>query len=203
MYSRPSTSTSRDPSAPGDAERERTEVEHGARRAAREHTGCLLEQRRTVGPPRRISSVCRRQLDLERAVHHAMMHPTRGSAAPLGSPAWRSSPAWLAPTWFIGQRQRSGRRVRDRRGPIGANRPGRRRVIVLFHAVRGQHPLRPLQHAVRPRPRSGPARSRLEPSNWCVPKSVACSRPRGPALGGIPARLGFADVRNPPDEARS
>ena len=99
--------------------------------------------------------------------------------------------AWLAPTWFID----SDSDVVDRfaREAVGDAGDPTAIAVRLFHAVRDgirYDPYRSTRDADAYRA-SSVARS---PGNWCVPKSVlltAAARNRG-----IPARLGFADVRN-------
>ncbi len=99
--------------------------------------------------------------------------------------------AWLAPTWFIDFDDPSvAAFAADAAG--GATHP----VDVamrLFYAVRDGFRYDPynVDHAPDAFRASAVVRSA---SNWCVPKSVlltAAARSRG-----IPARLGFADVRN-------
>jgi transglutaminase-like putative cysteine protease len=100
-------------------------------------------------------------------------------------------PAWLAPTWFID----SDSDVVDEFAATttaGAT-DQRTTAVALFHAVRDGIRYDPYNT------QSDPAAYRASTvagssSNWCVPKSVlltAAARNRG-----IPARLGFADVRN-------
>jgi transglutaminase-like putative cysteine protease len=100
-------------------------------------------------------------------------------------------PAWLSPTWFldsddpaVGDYAR--RAVGELTDPTG-------RAVALFHAVRDGIRYDPYgidydPHAFRA------STIASAPSGWCVTKSillVAASRHLG-----IPARLGFADVRN-------
>lgn len=101
------------------------------------------------------------------------------------------APAWLEPTWFIDSEDPTvvdfaTRAAGDATHPCDV-------AVRLFYAVRDGFRYDPynVDHA--------PDRFRASsvvgsPSNWCVPKSVlltAAARSRG-----IPARLGFADVRN-------
>jgi transglutaminase-like putative cysteine protease len=100
-------------------------------------------------------------------------------------------PKWLAQTWFIDSDSEAVTRfadeaVGDATGPVDV--AGR-----LFHAVRDG--IRYDPYAMEPEPEAFRA-SFVAGSdrNWCIPKSVlfvAAARYRG-----IPARLGFADVRN-------
>lgn len=107
-------------------------------------------------------------------------------------------PAWLAPTWFIDADSDdvaafARDAVRDATDTSDMNADVTMVAVALFHAVRDGIRYDPYgivyeRGAFRA---SSVARSR---SNWCVPKSVlltACARHLG-----IPARLGFADVRN-------
>ena len=99
--------------------------------------------------------------------------------------------AWLAPTWFI---ERDApevtafveRHVGDAQGPLA-------QAIALFYAVRDQIRYDPYGISYDPESFRAGAIA-VTPANWCVPKSVllaACGRSLG-----IPARLGFAVVRN-------
>jgi transglutaminase-like putative cysteine protease len=100
-------------------------------------------------------------------------------------------PAWTSPTWFIDSDDAA---VVDFAGDAtdGLDDP-REAAVALFYAVRDGFRYDPydVDHA--------PERFRASSvvgsaSNWCVPKSVlltAAARSRG-----IPARLGFADVKN-------
>jgi transglutaminase-like putative cysteine protease len=101
------------------------------------------------------------------------------------------SPAWLTPTWFIDADDPAvvafaAEAAGDATDPTDV-------AVRLFYAVRDGFRYDPynVDHAPeRFRASSVVASS----SNWCVPKSVlltAAARARG-----LPARLGFADVRN-------
>lgn len=99
--------------------------------------------------------------------------------------------AWLEPTWFIDSEDPA---VVAFATAAAGDATGTTEVAVrLFYAVRDGFRYDPynVDHA----PDRFRASSVLESSsNWCVPKSVlltAAARSRG-----IPARLGFADVRN-------
>jgi transglutaminase-like putative cysteine protease len=100
-------------------------------------------------------------------------------------------PAWLAPTWFIDSESEI---VDEFASTAVAGASGvRASAVALFHAVRDGIRYDPYNT------QSDPTAYRASTvatssSNWCVPKSVlltAAARNRG-----IPARLGFADVRN-------
>ena len=100
-------------------------------------------------------------------------------------------PAWLSPTWFIDS---DSEIVGDfaATAAAGATEPTAT-AVALFHAVRDGIRYDPYNT------QSDPVSYRASTvatssSTWCVPKSVlltAAARNRG-----IPARLGFADVRN-------
>jgi transglutaminase-like putative cysteine protease len=103
----------------------------------------------------------------------------------------RIDPAWLATTWFIDHDHPEVAAFVDDAGG-GAGEP-------VDVAVR-------LFHAVRDRIRYDPYNTSYEPeafrastvatsaTNWCVPKSVLLTAAARHC--GIPARLGFADVKN-------
>ncbi len=100
-------------------------------------------------------------------------------------------PAWLAPTWFIdADNDRVGDYAAD--AVAGATDPTEM-AVALFHQVRDGIRYDPYNtdhspEAFRASTVAGTAR------NWCVPKSVLlCATARN---RNIPARLGFADVRN-------
>jgi transglutaminase-like putative cysteine protease len=100
-------------------------------------------------------------------------------------------PTWLAPTWFIDSDSAAIDEFATAAAG-GATDPVEV-AIGLFHVVRDSIRYDPYNT------QSDPASYRASTvatasSNWCVPKSVlltAAARNRG-----IPARLGFADVRN-------
>lgn len=100
-------------------------------------------------------------------------------------------PAWLAVTWFIDHDSDEiaeyTERVAGRAGgPVEI-------AVALFHAVRDGIRYDPYDVSYDREAYRASAIA-ASSSNWCVPKSVlltACAR-----HAGIPARLGFADVRN-------
>lgn len=99
--------------------------------------------------------------------------------------------AWLAPTWFIDS---DSDIVGDFAATAAQNESDQVELAVnLFHAVRDGFRYDP--YANDNQPEAYRASTVVgTTSNWCVPKSVlltAAARNRG-----IPARLGFADVRN-------
>jgi transglutaminase-like putative cysteine protease len=101
------------------------------------------------------------------------------------------SPAWLAATWFIDSDD--PRVVAFATSAVGDATSPTDKAVRLFYAVRDGFRYDPYNVSYEPadfRASSVVASS----SNWCVPKSVlltAATRSQG-----IPARLGFADVRN-------
>lgn len=100
-------------------------------------------------------------------------------------------PAWLAPTWFVDSDSDAvGRFVHD---ALGDATDERDKAVRLFLAVRDGFRYDPYVSTgdkADYRASSVAASS----SNWCVPKSVLLTAAARRA--GIPARLGFADVRN-------
>jgi transglutaminase-like putative cysteine protease len=100
-------------------------------------------------------------------------------------------PRWLTPTWFIDSDSEAVARFAD---TVAADEADPVTVASrLFHAVRDG--IRYDPYAMTPEPASYRASTvAASERNWCIPKSVlfvAAARHRG-----IPARLGFADVRN-------
>jgi len=99
--------------------------------------------------------------------------------------------AWLAPTWYIDSE--SDEVDRFAREAAGDAADPTELAIRLFHAVRDGIRYDPYRSSRDPASYRASRVVRSE-GNWCVPKSVlltAAARNRG-----IPARLGFADVRN-------
>lgn len=103
-------------------------------------------------------------------------------------------PAWLATTWFI---DHDDARVRqfatDTTAGVDADDDPTAAAIALFHAVRDGIRYDPYGMAYEPEAFRASTVVQSE-TNWCVPKSVLLTA-SARALG-IPARLGFADVRN-------
>lgn len=99
--------------------------------------------------------------------------------------------AWLAPTWFI-ERDHPEVAAFVETHAADTERPVDQ-AIALFYAVRDAIRYDPYGISYDPESfRAGAIAA--TPANWCVPKSVllaACARSLA-----IPARLGFADVRN-------
>lgn len=99
--------------------------------------------------------------------------------------------AWLDTTWFIDHDHPFVREYAER--AVGDETDRTPRAIALFHRVRDRIRYDPYGISYEPEAFRASAVAKSE-SNWCVPKSVllvACARHLG-----IPARLGFADVRN-------
>ena len=100
-------------------------------------------------------------------------------------------PAWLSPTWFIDSDDRAVADFAD--DAAGGATDPIEVAVRLFHAVRDGFRYDPYNVAYD-RAAFRASSVVASSSNWCVPKSVlltAAARHRG-----IPARLGFADVRN-------
>jgi transglutaminase-like putative cysteine protease len=100
-------------------------------------------------------------------------------------------PAWTSPTWFIDCDDPAVIAFAD--AAAGDADDPAEVAVALFYAVRDGFRYDP--YNVDYAPEKFRASSVVAaPSNWCVPKSVlltAAARHRG-----IPARLGFADVKN-------
>src|SRR3954471_11903646 len=100
-------------------------------------------------------------------------------------------PKWLAPTWFLDSDSdevaafAEGARG-DATEPVDV-------AVRLFYAVRDGFRYDPYGTAFQPESFRASAVARST-SNWCVPKSVLLTA--AARRCGIPARLGFADVRN-------
>lgn len=100
-------------------------------------------------------------------------------------------PQWLAPTWFIDSDSKAVADFADTAAGDAADpvEVARR----LFYAVRDGIFYDPYATAAEPQAYRASAVAASD-RNWCIPKSVllaAAARYRG-----IPARLGFADVKN-------
>jgi len=100
-------------------------------------------------------------------------------------------PAWLAPTWFVDSDD-AGVGAFAERAIDGATDPTER-AIRLFVAVRDGFRYDPYNTDRRPEAFRASSVVRTS-SNWCVPKAVLLTAAARHC--GIPARLGFADVRN-------
>jgi transglutaminase-like putative cysteine protease len=100
-------------------------------------------------------------------------------------------PKWLAPTWFVdSDSDEVGAFAADAAG--GATEPVDV-AVRLFYAVRDGYRYDP--YGTDFQPESFRASTVVgSTSNWCVPKSVLLTA--AARRCGIPARLGFADVRN-------
>jgi transglutaminase-like putative cysteine protease len=103
----------------------------------------------------------------------------------------QSNPEWLTPTWFIDSDSDAVVNFADE--AAGEATDHVEVADKLFHAVRDGFRYDP--YVSQADPNSYRASSvAVSDRNWCIPKSVlfvAAARHRG-----IPARLGFADVRN-------
>lgn len=102
-----------------------------------------------------------------------------------------TEPTWLEPTWFIDSDSAAVARFADAAAG-DATEPveiARR----LFYAVRDGVRYDPYQTAAEPEAYRASAVAASE-RNWCIPKSVLLTA--AARYKGIPARLGFADVKN-------
>lgn len=97
----------------------------------------------------------------------------------------------LATTWFIDHDDPAVQTFAEE--TVAGSTDPTTRAVALFHRIRDG--IRYDPYGISYEPKAFRASSVVEsPTNWCVPKSVllvACARHLG-----IPARLGFADVRN-------
>ncbi|MBT4491757.1 MAG: transglutaminase family protein, partial [Gammaproteobacteria bacterium] len=101
------------------------------------------------------------------------------------------NPAWLAPTSFIDYDNDAVKTFADT--AVGDTTEQIEVASLLFHAVRDGIRYNPWVAAFEPAAYRA-SNVAASDQNWCIPKSVlfvACARYKG-----IPARLGFADVRN-------
>lgn len=100
-------------------------------------------------------------------------------------------PSWLAPTTFVDSDHPSV--IAFAREACGEAETAKERATLLFRAVRERFRYDP--YSFSPDPNALKASSVLAHDRaWCVPKAVVlCAAARA---SGIPARLGFADVRN-------
>ena len=100
-------------------------------------------------------------------------------------------PAWLAPTYFVDSDAPEVDEFVDRHSDAAGS--DRDRAVQLFMAVRDGFRYDPYQTSNEPADYRASAVAQTS-SNWCVPKAVLLTAAARRA--GIPARLGFADVRN-------
>ena len=105
--------------------------------------------------------------------------------------AMEIDPAWLAPTWFVDSDSDEVGEFVDR-AAAGAT-DDRDVAVRLFHAVRDGFRYDPYNTS-HERAAFRASTVTATSSNWCVPKSVLLTAAARRAR--IPARLGFADVRN-------
>jgi len=100
-------------------------------------------------------------------------------------------PSWLSPTWFIDSDHPDVAAFAD--DAVGDATGRTEQAVALFHAVRDGFRYDPYNTDYAPE--AFKASSVVQsPTNWCVPKSVLLTASARHV--GIPARLGFADVRN-------
>jgi transglutaminase-like putative cysteine protease len=99
--------------------------------------------------------------------------------------------AWLRPTWFIDSDAPEVAGFVD--AHIDRSDAAREQAIALFYAVRDAIRYDPYGISYQPAAFRASAAA-TAPTNWCVPKSVLLAAAARSL--GIPARLGFADVRN-------
>ena len=103
----------------------------------------------------------------------------------------KTDPGWLAPTWFLDSDDGAiGAFVDEHTAGLTDDRS---RAVALFHAVRDGYRYDPYRTSTDPADYRASAIAGAGPT-WCVPKSVLLTAAARRA--GIPARLGFADVRN-------
>lgn len=98
---------------------------------------------------------------------------------------------WLTPTWFIDSDDPAVADFAER--AVGAAIGDTDRAVALFHAVRDGIRYDPYGISYE-RDAFRASTVVAAPSNWCVPKSILLTASARHL--GIPARLGFADVRN-------
>ena len=100
-------------------------------------------------------------------------------------------PAWLAPTWFIDSDSPAVAEFADR--STGGATGQRETAVALFLAVRDGIRYDPYVMAQEPEAFRASSVA-ASAANWCTPKAVLLTAAARHC--GIPARLGFADVRN-------
>ena len=100
-------------------------------------------------------------------------------------------PAWTAPTWFLDSDSPAVQEYADR--AVGSLTDPTDRAVALFHAVRDGIRYDPYDTSHDPEHYRASSVASSE-ANWCVPKAVLLTATA--RCCGIPARLGFADVRN-------
>lgn len=110
------------------------------------------------------------------------------AALPADSPV---TPADVAPTWFLDADHPEVVGWATRVTADGAD--DRERAVALFHAVRDGWRYDPYDTSRDPGDYRA-SRILTTTSNWCVPKSLLLAA--GLRAVGVPARLGYADVRN-------
>lgn len=101
------------------------------------------------------------------------------------------NPAWLEPTWFIDSDSDAVAQFAEQ-AAADATSP-REIAVALFHAVRDGIRYDPYVMSEGPEGYRASSVARST-ANWCTPKSVLLTAAARHC--NIPARLGFADVRN-------
>lgn len=105
-----------------------------------------------------------------------------------------NDPAWLEPTWFVdSDSDEVANFAAQARGDLPADADHTAVAVALFHAVRDGFRYDPYVQAEGPQDYKASSVAGTT-ANWCTPKSVLLTAAARHC--GIPARLGFADVRN-------
>jgi len=103
-------------------------------------------------------------------------------------------PAWLAPTWFIdSDSDEVAEFAATARATAADDNDHTDVAVALFYAVRDDFRYDPYVRAEGPEDYRASSVAGTA-ANWCTPKSVLLTAAARHC--GIPARLGFADVRN-------
>lgn len=105
-------------------------------------------------------------------------------------------PAWLAPTWFIDSESSEVAEFATqalRTAGVASDADQTAVAVALFYAVRDGFRYDPYVKAEGPEDYRASSVAQTT-ANWCTPKSVLLTA--AARNSGIPARLGFADVRN-------
>lgn len=103
-------------------------------------------------------------------------------------------PAWLAPTWFLdSESDEVAQFAANARRAAGDPTDQTDVAVALFYAVRDGFRYDPYVRAEGPQDFKASSVANTT-ANWCTPKSVLLTAAARHC--GIPARLGFADVRN-------
>lgn len=122
------------------------------------------------------------------------MSTTSETTADALSDTIRADPAWTEPTWFIDSDSPEVVEFADRVcEAAGSPTDPVDIAVALFYAVRDGFRYDPYAQAGGPEGYRASSVARTS-ANWCTPKSVLLTAAARHC--GIPARLGFADVRN-------